>query len=189
MARRKRETKGKKINPTFFVFCEGESEEAYVRHLRTTKRVPVEIVSKITRNQISARKIRESIKNSPTHEKDKVYLMYDIDVKDFLQKLKSIQSQIQKQIHTELIVSNPCFELWYIYHICSHTAEISSENCIKKLQTLCLNYKKGYLPVNLNLKLEKHKCDAIKRSKNQKPFENPSTLLYLLLEELEKIDK
>ena len=72
MAKRKRENKGKQIRSTFIVFCEGESEEAYVRHLRTTKRVPVEIVSKITRNQVSARKIRESIKNSPTHEKDKV---------------------------------------------------------------------------------------------------------------------
>ncbi len=117
MARYKREPKGKKVKPTFFVFCEGESEEVYVQHLRTTYRVPVEIVSKITRNQVSARKIKENIKNSPRHMKDKIYLMYDIDVKDFLQRLRSIQAQIQKQIQTELIVSNPCFELWVILKI------------------------------------------------------------------------
>jgi hypothetical protein len=34
MARYKREPKGKVINPKFFVFCEGESEAAYINHLR-----------------------------------------------------------------------------------------------------------------------------------------------------------
>lgn len=189
MARRKRETKGKKINPTFFVFCEGESEEAYVRHLRTTYRVPVEIVSKITRNKVNERKIRESIKNSPRHEKDKLYLIYDIDVKDFLQKLESIQTQIQKQIHTELIVSNPCFELWYIYHFINLNAEINTDNCIKKLQELSPNYKKGGLSFKLKERLATYKIQAINRSKKNIPFENPSTLLHLILEDLEKVEK
>ncbi len=189
MARRKRETKGKKIKPTFFVFCEGESEETYIQLLRKTYRVPVEIVSKITRNQVSVRKIRENIKNSTTHKKDKIYLMYDIDVKDFLQKLKLIQDQIQQQIHTELIVSNPCFELWYIYHFINLNAEISSENCKKKLQALCPNYKKGELSFKLKEKLATHKIQAINRSKKNEPFENPSTLLHLFLEDLENVEK
>lgn len=34
MARKRRAPKGKKMNPTFFVFCEGETEEAYVRLLK-----------------------------------------------------------------------------------------------------------------------------------------------------------
>jgi hypothetical protein len=123
----KREAKGKKINPTFFIVCEGESEETYIRHVRTQYRIPVEIVPKITRNQVSERKIRESIKNSPRHEKDKIYLMYDIDVTGFLSKLETIQ----KQIKSELIVSNRCFELWYILHFMSQTAEINTDDCIK----------------------------------------------------------
>ncbi len=135
------------------------------------------------------RKIRESIKNSPRHDKDKVYLIYDIDVKDFLQKLKLIQAQIKKQIHTELITSNPCFELWYIYHYINHKAEISPENCIKKLQDLCPNYKKGELSLKLKEKLATNKIQAINRSKKNMPFENPSTLLHLFIEELEKVEK
>jgi hypothetical protein len=34
MARRRKESKGKKINPTLFVFCEGETEEAYTNLLK-----------------------------------------------------------------------------------------------------------------------------------------------------------
>lgn len=39
-------SRGKKINPHYWVFCEGETEEAYVRHLRTEYRLPIEIVPK-----------------------------------------------------------------------------------------------------------------------------------------------
>jgi hypothetical protein len=185
MAKHKREAKGKKINPTFFIFCEGESEETYIRHVRAQYRIPVEIVPKITRNQVSERKIRESIKNSPRHEKDKIYLMYDIDVTGFLSKLETIK----KQIKSELIVSNPCFELWYILHFMSQTAEISTDDCIKRLETLCPSYKKGDLPAKLRAKLEEKKTEAIKRAKKQAPYQNPSTNMHLFLEELDKVKK
>lgn len=39
MARRRREPKGKKINPTLFVFCEGDTEEAYVNLLKSIYRI------------------------------------------------------------------------------------------------------------------------------------------------------
>lgn len=185
MAKHKREAKGKKINPTFFIFCEGESEETYVRHLRAQYRIPVEIVPKITRNQVSERKIRESIKNAPKHEKDKIFLVYDIDVTGFLEKLQTIQ----KQINSELIVSNPCFELWYIFHFANHTAEINTDDCLKKLQSLCPSYKKGDIPVKLKEKLEEKKIEAVKRAKKQAGFNNPSTNIYLFLEELDKVKK
>jgi hypothetical protein len=54
MAKHKREAKGKKINPTFFIFCEGPSEAEYIKFLRTKYRVPVEIFTKVLRNKISA---------------------------------------------------------------------------------------------------------------------------------------
>ncbi len=37
MARQPRISKGKTIRPTFFVFCEGETEEAYVGFLKQLK--------------------------------------------------------------------------------------------------------------------------------------------------------
>jgi hypothetical protein len=183
MAKNKRVAKGKKINPTFFVFCEGESEEAYILYLRNKYRLPVEMVPKTTRNKINVRIIRESIKSSPKHKKDQIFLMYDIDVEGFLHKLQGIQ----RQLRSEILVSNPCFELWYILHYASHTAEITTENCVRKLESLCPSYKKGDLPSRLKEKLEEKTHVAIKHSKKLAPYNNPSTNIYNFIEMLEQI--
>lgn len=45
--RKHRPSKGKKINPHFWVFCEGETEEAYIYWLRARYRLPVEVVAKV----------------------------------------------------------------------------------------------------------------------------------------------
>ena len=45
MGRQIRKSKGKTMKPNFFVFCEGESEVAYISHLRSQYRS-----FKVTRN-------------------------------------------------------------------------------------------------------------------------------------------
>ena len=42
MGRRKKSL-GKKINPTYYVFCEGDTEEEYIKHLKHHYRIPIEI--------------------------------------------------------------------------------------------------------------------------------------------------
>ena len=44
MGRQIRKSKGKTMKPNFFVFCEGESEVAYISHLRSQYRVPIQII-------------------------------------------------------------------------------------------------------------------------------------------------
>ena len=58
MSSERQASKGKKINPHFWVFCEGKTEEAYIRFLRSEYRLPVEIVTKIAGCDISERYIR-----------------------------------------------------------------------------------------------------------------------------------
>ena len=41
MGRQIRKSKGKTMKPNFFVFCEGESEVAYISHLRSQYRAPI----------------------------------------------------------------------------------------------------------------------------------------------------
>lgn len=183
MAKHRREAKGKTINPALFIFCEGESEETYVRFLRNKYRLPVEIVPRILRNKISERIIREKLKTSQQHEKDRIFLMYDIDVVGFYEKLQ----EINRNLHSELLISNPCFELWYILHHCNQTSEISTDNCVKKLESLCHDYAKGEIPLRMREKLESKVSDAIKRAKNLELHKNPSTNIYKFIEELDKI--
>lgn len=53
MARKAKQPKGKRMNPTFFVFCEGKTAAAYVDLLRRNFRVPVEIIARVSDSNIS----------------------------------------------------------------------------------------------------------------------------------------
>ncbi len=48
MARVQRTSKGKTMKPNYFVFCEGETEVAYVEMLRAHYRLPIHIIPKRT---------------------------------------------------------------------------------------------------------------------------------------------
>jgi hypothetical protein len=89
--RQKRQSKGKKIRPTFFVFCEGETEEGYIKYLRSLYRLPIEVVIKIKGSGINKRFIDECKKNKTIHPKDKTFLIYDYDVPEIVDKLKKIE--------------------------------------------------------------------------------------------------
>jgi hypothetical protein len=58
MSRNKRIPKGKEINPTFYVFCEGETEESYINYLRSKHRLPILIDAKIAGNRITGKYIQ-----------------------------------------------------------------------------------------------------------------------------------
>ncbi len=179
MARNQRISKGKTIRPTFFVFCEGETEEAYIGLLKRLYRIPVEISPKIAGNRITRKYIKHTLQSKPSDPKDKIFLLYDLDVPEMLAKLQAIPDTI-------LLASNPCFELWYILHYVNHTNAFSSEECIVKFEKLCREYKKGKISCTLGAKLNEHKVKAIERAKKLIRYENPSTSVYLFIEELEE---
>lgn len=61
MSSKRRASKGKRINPHYWVFFEGETEEAYIHFLRSEYRLPIEIVSKIAGSSISSRFIQSKV--------------------------------------------------------------------------------------------------------------------------------
>jgi hypothetical protein len=136
MKTKSRQSKGKLIKPTFFVFCEGETEESYIKHLRTLYRLPIEIDSKTTGNRITERYISNYKNQRITHAKDKTFLIYDSDVENMLKKLQKIKN-------VTLLCSNPCFELWYLLHYINQTIELTSEECVLKLKPNVEQYKKA----------------------------------------------
>lgn len=179
MTSKRNAPRGKKINPHYWVFCEGETEEAYVQLLRSIFRIPIEIVPKIVGNKITQRFINNSKQGKPQHPKDKDFLMYDGDVPIVIERLKTISSAL-------LITSNPSIELWFLLHYKNQTAHISSEACIKQLCNRNKNkYKKGLIDPKLESKLTQCLQKACARSKQLTLYENPSSNMHLLIEELE----
>ena len=146
------------MKPNFFVFCEGETEIAYVKFLRSLYRAPIQVIVKKGKSNISEDYIEKSKNEYVQTEQDKVFLMYDLDVDGMLE-------QLQKIPNAELIVSNPCVELWFLLHYQDQKSEISSDKCIKKLQKVSKEYKKGTLSEEEKDVLAKNKDLALERAK------------------------
>jgi len=178
MARNRRKSKGKKINPTLFVFCEGDTEEAYTNMLKSLFRLSsIQIHPKIGGNNITSKYIENYKKDKPTHDKDINYLVYDLDVADIIIRLNKIDNCI-------LLLSNPCIETWFLLHYKNHKANNDSSYFYKELKNRNKTYKKGAIDKKLKEKLTTKFGEATKRAKELNEFENPSSTIYKFLEKL-----
>ena len=173
----KRRSKGKSIRPTFFVFCEGQTEEAYVKYLRSKYRLPIDIDPNVAGLGITNEHIARYKKDKITDAKDKNYLMYDLDRADILERLETKNATI--------LSSNPCIEIWFLLHCIDQKAEINSADCCKALAKHIPNYKKGAICKELQEKLETAGLDAGKRAAKLNNRGNPSTEIPLLIKDLE----
>lgn len=180
MGRNRTPPKGKKIKPTFFVFCEGKTEELYVKFLRSQFRLPIEIDSQIAKNGINTEYIRNYKKGRFTHNKDKTFLLYDLDAPMMLEKLRAINGTI-------LLASNPCIELWYLLHLKEQNAVINCADCNKELVRRNGNYSKIAIDAKLKDILATKHLKARHRAKKLVHYDNPCSTVYLLLEALDEV--
>lgn len=87
---------------------------------------------------------------------------------------------------TELLVSNPCIEFWFLLHYQEQKSKLTSKKCIQKLQCVSKEYKKGCLSEAEKKVLAGNKDLAIHRAVALAEFGNPSTTIYKLLEMLKE---
>ena len=104
--------------------------------------------------------------------------MYDLDVATMLERL-------QKVPNATLLCSNPCFELWLLLHYADIRSELTSEECVKRLTAFIHQYKKGVLNITDIQFLMQNVPVATERAKLLSAYGNPSSTVYLLLDELE----
>jgi hypothetical protein len=180
-SKKRRISKGKKINPKFWVFCEGKTEKAYVEYLRAKYRLPIKIITQITGSKINENLIASHISKKEKHPKDKIFLLYDADVEDVLQRLLRIKK-------AKLLVSNPSIELWFLLHYKNQTANITENECIRQLNNRNKSlYKKGFIDYNLKKYLDVKQKIACNRAKKTVLYNNPSTNIFVFIDELEKV--
>lgn len=182
MGRVGRISKGRMLNPTFYVFCEGETEKEYINYLRSRYRIPIEIKSKISGSKISQRFVTNYLSDKIFTNHDKIFLFYDEDVKEVIEKLKKIDD-------SKLLLTNPCVELWFILHMQDQRKSLSSDECVRILKKYWKDYKKSILTENQKKDLDNNSFNAIKRAKNLCLNTNPSTNVYEFIYELDKVVK
>lgn len=180
MARKTRISKGKTMKPNFFVFCEGETEVAYVKFLRSLYRVPIQIIPRKSDSNISDKYIENCKREYVTTKNDRTFLMFDLDVEGILERLQKVKDAI-------LLISNPCIELWFLLHYEDCKTEQTSSGCVQKLKKHACTYTKGALSEIEKSTLLKNMDAALSRSKSLTKYRNPSSTIYVLIDLLEKL--
>lgn len=177
MARKAKQPRGRKMNPTFFVFCEGKTETAYVDLLRRSFRVPVEIIVKVSDSNISQPYINRCKRERFTTAEDKTFLMFDLDVPGMLEHLRKIKDAV-------LLLSNPCIEYWFVLHYKDTNKELSSAECLTMLRNLDADYAKGTFSTVMKNVLIDSIENVANRAKAKEAYTNPSSTVHLLTDEI-----
>lgn len=183
MASRREKAPNKRMRRVALVICEGETEAGYVNLIKKWYKSPVRIIS-----HVEGAKITQSLVDKRTRELkisalDKVgtFLMYDMDVPAVNEKVMACKA--------ELLLSNPCFEIWLLLHVKDQRSALSSDAALRELKKSALvwnNYNKASYTDTQKAFLKEHLSEAISRAKELKEYQNPSTRMYKLLEILEK---
>ncbi|MBJ0431201.1 RloB domain-containing protein [Enterococcus faecalis] len=151
MPKIKRVKKGKKLKPNVMIFCEGETEEAYLRLIKR-KYSAVNIKSKLKvktcrrQGEALVEYAVSCIRSMGKAERDNYdlfYVMYDKDE----QTTESIENAVRcAQRHRpeiKTIFSNECFELWLLLHFEEVNRYMTRENLYGRLEKV-LHLKDSY---------------------------------------------
>ena len=179
---RERKFKPRVMTTAFLVFCEGQTEEAYLNMLRQNYRLPIKIIAKTTGQKISQNTIHRN--KNKYGGLAKVFLMYDGDVEEILEKLQSFNET--------LLISCPCIELWFYSHYnVPDDTPITSKKCVEKLKSIhCWNnYEKATLsPIQAD-ELWKKRLEAVSNMERCKDNKNNYSMIDEFIKILEKEKK
>lgn len=124
---------------------------------------------------------------------DMAYCIFDTD--NNLDKNKSIEAAIDLALknNIKVITSSPCVELWFLLHYDYTTANMSSQDVIKRLKVYYPKYEKNIniypnivgktdLAINRAKKLEKYQIANNRQIGSVEA--NPNTEIYIIVEDL-----
>lgn len=181
MANKREPSPSLRMRKIALVICEGETEVCYINLLKTWYKSPVRIVSHIEGTKITPSLVEKRTKELKISQRDKVhtFLMYDMDVQAINEKLQKCKA--------EMLLSNPCFEIWLLLHAKDQKAAIETDALIKELKKsapVWKNYSKSAFTDTQKSFLNDNTDLAVARAKDMREFQNPSTGIYKLIEML-----
>lgn len=126
---------------------------------------------------------------------DVAYCIFDTDVDPNKNKIIEEAIKLAKKNNIKIITSSPCFELWFLLHYDYTTANMDSEEVIKRLKEYYPKYEKNIniypniikeidLAINRAKKIEKYQIDNNRRIGTVEA--NPNTEVYKIVEYLMK---
>lgn len=201
MARKKpknnlvRKSKGLKLTPKILIVCEGErTEPDYFEYLKKRYRLSTaQIIVKgdggSSPNSVYTDALNEYNNCLSKHQVayEKVYCVYD---RDEFSKHAEVKDKIKQQKAFDLIFSDPCFEVWYLFHFDSSTkpfARKGNKTASQQVKSQVTKLLKAQGVNHLQILFDRIDI-AIENAKNNEKqnINNPYTNVYKLVEELAK---
>ena len=184
MASKREPSPSLRMRKIALVICEGETEVCYINLLKSWYKSPIRIISHIEGTKITPSLVEKRTKELKISQWDKVhtFLMYDMDVQAINEKLHKCKA--------EMLLSNPCFEIWLLLHAKDQKASIDTDALIKELKKsapVWKNYTKSAFTDTQKSFLNNNTDIAVTRAKKLREFQNPSTGIYKLIEFLKEV--
>ena len=186
MGSKREKAKPMRMRKIILVICEGETEESYVNLLKNWYKLPIRIVSHVAGTRVSPSFVEKRTNELKISREDNVqaYLMYDMDVEAINKKVRSCKA--------DLLLSNPCFELWLLLHAKDQRSAISTDDTIKALRNsnpVWQRYAKSAFTDKQKVFLIEYTSIAVDRAMHLAEFDNPSSGIYKLIRNLENEHK
>ncbi|MCI9667379.1 MAG: RloB domain-containing protein [Angelakisella sp.] len=196
-ARERRQRQQRLKNPCFFLVTEGDSEEIYFKHFSSRQcRVKLFVAPSGDPKGLvmMAKSLIQNGAIDVDPDQDELWCVFDRD--DNSQSAINEAIEIAKENSFKIAFSNPCFEIWLLWHFketFSHRE--NSQSLPKELEPFLGEYKKteDYFD-----RLLPHIDDAISRAKRAKKKHlqegkgeftrdfNPSSNIYEIIEGIKK---
>jgi RloB-like protein len=201
-----RDKKTREFKRTIVVYCEGKNtEKDYLAGLKNDRSnglvelkflgaqgTPVTVVDKAI---VASRELKFAAKKSGNSFDlaFDVWAVFDVD------EFPNVEAAKTKALANDVKVgcSNPCFELWLVYHKRSYDAPIS-HTAIQRIATELFssydhagskNIDFGELRPDVDAAIERAKRAIVSRAEEGIPFNNPSTSVVGLVEAIIKYGK
>lgn len=176
-----------KTEKTYFSNFENGKKSYNITYARGNNTDPLKLVKMLIK-EIDELKL-------DLQDDDVAYCIFDTDVDPNKNKIIEEAIQLARKNNIKIITSSPCFELWFLLHYDYTTANMDSEEAIKRLKEYYPKYEKNIniypdiikeidLAIDRAKKLEKYQTDNNRRIGTVEA--NPNTEVYKIVEYLMK---
>lgn len=176
-----------KTEKTYFSNFEDGKKSYNITYARGNNTDPLKLVKMLIKEIVELK--------LDLQDDDVAYCIFDTDVDPNKNKIIEEAIQLARKNNIKIITSSPCFELWFLLHYDYTTANMDSEEVIKRLKEYYPKYEKNIniypdiikeidLAIDRAKKLEKYQTDNNRRIGTVEA--NPNTEVYKIVEYLMK---
>ena len=181
----------------YAIVCEGrnQTEYNYLSHFNTRKGIivkPIRSEATDPRSMIEKANAAIAKEDLSLADGDAVFCLIDLDNDE--EKKKTVDELKQQYPHVRVVLSNPCFEVWFLFHVQENPPRLNNGQAAKKaVKRIFKNYRESYDIYEREPLIRDNLTKAIERSRKKKANQfadsqntipNPYTEVDSLIDEL-----